>query len=229
MKRNIVGQKLNRGIDLGKIVNEEERTIEVSISSEFPVARWDGDEILVHTEKAIDMSRFPLPLCVAHDTYRGANIGLIENPEIRDKKLYGVLRFGERTEAAEYWTDVKNGIIRNLSIGYVVQATEDQDKQTYRVSKWMPYEGSLVSVPADNTVGVGRSLESEIELISNRLDEIEPEKKDLIIRQLAELVDKHKPSTVPDESGGDIESDPMIRSTYRKKVQLKENQLKMEQ
>jgi len=114
MKKNKIMQ---RALSLGKVVNEEERTVDVSISSETPVRRWDGDEILVHEDGAIDLTRFPLPLCVSHETYSGLNIGLIESPYIEGKKLRGTLRFGERTEANEYFTDVKNGIIRNISVG----------------------------------------------------------------------------------------------------------------
>jgi len=83
--KKIVGEKLTRAVNIGAVVDEDERTVEVSLSSEYPVPRWDGDEVLIHENEAIDMSRFPLPLCVAHETYRGVNIGLIENPKIVDK------------------------------------------------------------------------------------------------------------------------------------------------
>ena len=203
-------------------VTEDSRSIEVSLSSEFPVNRWDGDEILVHTDEAIDLSRFPLPLCVAHETYRGLNIGLIENPTISEGKLRATLRFGERAEADQYWIDVKNGIIRNISIGYQVQAIEDVDKQTYRVTRWMPYEGSLVSVPADNTVGVGRSL--DFETMSDKLIEYATdEQKEKLIQRLKPVGENKKShSEAPDES--DVPPDtegPMIPS-LRRQVMLKE-------
>ena len=171
--KKIVGEKLTRAVNIGAVVDEDERTVEVSLSSEYPVPRWDGDEVLIHENEAIDMSRFPLPLCVAHETYRGVNIGLIENPKIVDKKLRATLRFGERQEANDYWTDIKNGIIRNISIGYQIQATDDQDKSTYRVTRWLPFEASLVSVPADPTVGVGRSLEEKTKTTGKNIMEEE--------------------------------------------------------
>ena len=138
--------------------DDDQRTIEASISSEFPVQRWDGEEILDHSPGAVDLSRAPLPLIISHDNQK-LNVGIVDNLRLAGKKLRGLLKFGERQEAVEIWRDVKAGIIRYLSVGYqIIQREEPDENGVYRVLKWMPYECSLVSVPADNSVGIGRNF-----------------------------------------------------------------------
>lgn len=219
---------MQRALSIGKVINEEERTVDVSISSETPVSRWDGDEVLVHTEDAVDLSRFPLPLCVAHETYRGLNIGLIETPYIEGEKLRGTLRFGERTEANEYFTDVKNGIIRNISVGYRVnEYTRNEKEDSYRVTDWMPFEASLVSVPADNNVGLGRSFESHIDKLSLEIEDASPEEQKEILSRVSSLVEKYTPEN-PDDSEAPIEDGPLISPNVGRQIALKEKLIIME-
>lgn len=237
MKKTLLDLELTRGLDLGRNVNEDERTIDVSISSEFPVERWDGKEILVHDESAIDLSRFPLPLCVSHETYRGLNIGLIENPTIEDGKLRATLRFGERQEASEYWTDVKNGILRNLSVGYRIRKyTRDEEEESYYVTDWMPYEASLVSVPADPTVGVGRSMDfkDSLENLRSAIEDAEDDEKQKILQRVKSLVEEYKTRGGEDHDDTDADDgepdgpDPMIRESLARQVALKEKQIILE-
>ncbi len=136
--------------------NKQERTISASISSEAPVERFGGKEILLHTEQAIDLSRSPLPLLTSHDAEQ-VPVGIVENLKIVGRKLRGVLRFGSSAKAQELWTDVLNGILSGLSIGYQVHDSEPHG-DSYHVTRWMPLEVSLVAVPADISVGIGRSL-----------------------------------------------------------------------
>jgi len=144
-------------------------TFDVSISSETPVERWDGNEILVHTDEAVDMSRFPLPLCDSHDTGR-LNIGVVENPRIEGKKLRGTLRFGKRQEAQEIKRDVESGIISGLSVGYRIKEKKFIDEKIYHAVDWMPFEVSLVAVPADNNVGVGRNFTGEKSMSKKKVE-----------------------------------------------------------
>ena len=137
--------------------DKAERTISASISSEEPVERFGKDEVLLHTEEAVDLSRAPLPLLTSHDADQ-VPVGIVENLKIVGRKLRGVLRFGSSAKARELWEDVRGGVLRGLSIGYQVHETEPQGRDAYNVTRWMPYEVSLVSVPADATVGIGRSL-----------------------------------------------------------------------
>ena len=146
-------------LELGQRADDEQRSIEASLSSETPVARRDGDEVLAHSPEAVDLSRAPLPLLEGHDQSR-LNIGLVENLALEGGKLRGKLRFGASARARELWEDVKTGIIRGISVGYEVLKTERQ-RGGYRVVRWRPVEISLVAVPADSTVGIGRGLETE--------------------------------------------------------------------
>lgn len=130
--------------------------IECSLSSEYPVDRAWGREVLVHTAEAIDLSRSPLPLIESHDTQR-LPVGVIDGLRVVGRKLRGTIRFGNSARAQELAADARAGILRSLSIGYSISKTE-QAGDAIRVTRWAPHECSLVSVPADPTVGIGRSL-----------------------------------------------------------------------
>lgn len=140
--------------------DEAARTVEASRSSETPVHRPDlGNEILVHTPDAVDLSRCPLPLLTSHDS-TSTPVGIIENVRIVGGKLRGVLRFGGSSRALDTWEDVKAGILRSISIGYrILDGKASGD--SYRVTRWQPFEASLVAVPADPTVGIGRSMKHQ--------------------------------------------------------------------
>ena len=146
------------------IIDVRSKTMAAAISSEEPVERAGGMEILSHAEGAIDLSRQPLPLIISHDSSR-INIGLVSGLKIVGKKLKGMIRFGDRAEAADIWKDVRNGILRYLSVGYKVLKTEPT-KDGYIATSWMPYEVSIVSTPADVTVGFGRSRSTK----GNKMD-----------------------------------------------------------
>lgn len=147
------------------------RTVEASLSSETPVHRPGlGNEILVHTPDAVDLSRCPLPLLTSHDSTT-TPVGIIENVRIVGGKLRGVLRFGGSSRALDCWEDVKAGILRSISIGYrILDGKASGDN--YRVSRWQPFEASLVAVPADPTVGIGRSMKSQTPGVS-KMEHIE--------------------------------------------------------
>jgi HK97 family phage major capsid protein/HK97 family phage prohead protease len=136
------------------------RQIEASLSSEAPVFRPGlGNEILRHTADAIDLTRSPLPLITAHDS-GNMPVGVVESIRLVGTKLRGILRFTDGARADELWADVKAGILRNLSIGYQILDGHSEGTN-YIVSRWQPLEISLVSVPADATVGIGRSFPKE--------------------------------------------------------------------
>jgi HK97 family phage major capsid protein/HK97 family phage prohead protease len=145
-------------------INEETRTAELAFASETPYERWWGVEILDCTATAMRMGRLTSggPLLCDHDTKD--HIGVIESVQLgTDRVARAVVRFGKSARAEEVWRDVVDGIRRNVSVGYqihqavLVETKDDQD--TYRVTDWEPYEVSLVSVPADASVGVGRSAQ----------------------------------------------------------------------
>lgn len=135
----------------------------MSLSSDAPVERWFGFEILEHEASAIDMSRAAngLPLLWNHDTDQP--IGRLEDVGLReDGKLGAMLRFSRSARAQEVRQDVEDGVLTDMSIGYRVNdwLEEKRDGQLYyRATSWTPMEGSIVPVPADHTVGINRSAE----------------------------------------------------------------------
>jgi len=162
-------EKLRRSlqIDQKRTVDEAKRTIVMPVSSELAVERWFGMEILVHEPGAIDLSRMNDGAAVMADHDWQEQIGVVEKAWIaEDKRLWAELRFSKNKKADEVWTDIVDGIRRNVSIGYKVFKREllevenksGQELDTYRITRWMPYEVSIVAVPADPNVGVGRSL-----------------------------------------------------------------------
>ena len=139
-------------------------TIDVSFSSETDqVERWFGIEILSHAEGAMDMTRASqgLPFLINHDCED--LVGRAENIRIEDKKGRATLRFSSSPEAQQIRQDMLDGIRPDISVGYVrMEETtvrgEGNAPDVVTVTRWMPIEITTASIPADISVGVGRSL-----------------------------------------------------------------------
>ena len=157
----VQGQVFRRELRLDAAsLNAEDRTISASLSSEQPVERWFGVEVLQHTKDAIDLSRAEggLPLLYNHNTQR--LIGSVRDVQLVDGKLRGTLHFGRSTDALERWQDVQDGHLRSMSIGYEISEwVQQKGSETVTVTRWALLEASAVPVPADSTVGIGRSKE----------------------------------------------------------------------
>lgn len=142
----------------------QERTYEFPFSSEFPVARYFGNEILSHDANAADLSRLNdgAPLLFNHNPDKV--IGVVERAYIDDKRRrgYARVRFSRNAFAQEILGDVKDGVLRNVSFGYSIDRMEERGSGDYVATAWSPYEISVVSVPADPGVGIGRSFEADI-------------------------------------------------------------------
>jgi HK97 family phage major capsid protein len=145
-----------------KTIDEDTRRVRIAISSEEPVSRSFGMEVLEHSEEAINLSFLAsgrAPLLLDHDPEK--QIGVIESVDLDSsaRRLRATVRFGKGALAKEAFDDVMDGIRANISVGYAINKMERKDKETYVAKSWMPMEASLVSIPADVTVGVGRSSE----------------------------------------------------------------------
>ena len=144
-------------------VDEDKRTVELSFSSEVEVERWFGYEVLDHSAGAMRMDRIiGGSLLINHDW--DDQVGVVESVRVdADKKGRAVVRFGRSPRAEEIFQDVKDSIRKQVSVGYRVLGAKlketREDGDVYLITDWEPYEISLVSVPADITVGVGRSGE----------------------------------------------------------------------
>ena len=142
-----------------KFEEQEDRVMEFSFSSEYPVERAFGMEVLSHEDGAADLGRLNdgAPLLFNHDMDRP--IGVVERAYLdKDKKKgFSRVRFSRNSFAQEILTDVKEGIMRNISVGYRIKEMEERNNE-FVATNWEPYEVSIVSVPADPKIGVGRSL-----------------------------------------------------------------------
>jgi HK97 family phage major capsid protein len=163
-----VGEKLDRAFSVQRdTINVEARTIELAFSSESPYERWWGIEILDHSPTSIDLSRMNTHANLLCDHDIRDVIGVVESVSIgADRKARAIVRFGKSARAEEIFNDVVDGIRKNVSVGYMIneaklesttKSDDGQETDTYRITNWTPYEISLVSVPADIAVGVGRS------------------------------------------------------------------------
>jgi len=126
--------------------------IPVVCSTDAAVDMGDVAEILVHDDRAVDLSRSPLPIIATH---RGnqINVGVIEDIAIHAGQMRGFARFGKRQEAADYETDVRNGTIRSVSVGYVRVKSTFRADGVLVTSAWQPTHVAMVAEPAD--VGAG--------------------------------------------------------------------------
>ena len=133
-------------------------TVTLSVSSETPVDRYFGREILRHTADAIDMSRLRdgAPVLFSHDPEK--IVGVVERAWLVGKRLYTTFRWASSPLAQEIRQHAAEGILRNVSIGYSIQDAQETAPGEVTATRWTPAEVSLVSIPADPTVGLGRSL-----------------------------------------------------------------------
>ena len=141
---------------------EDSRRVELSFSSEFPVERYYGKEVLSHDVKSVDLGRLNdgAPLLFNHDPNRV--IGVVERAWIDGEKKRGMaeVRFSRNPFAQEVLSDIRDGVLRNVSVGYGIEKIEKSRdiEDTYVATAWQAHEVSVVSVPADPSIGIGRSL-----------------------------------------------------------------------
>lgn len=145
-------------------VDAEARTVELAFSSEAEVRRWGWIEILSHDDGAVLLNRLNDGGALLDNHNWNAQRGVVEKAWLDvDRKCRAVVRFGRSAAAEELLQDVADGIKRHVSVGYQIheiKLTEEREGvDVYTVTSWEPYEISIVSVPADITVGVGRSAE----------------------------------------------------------------------
>jgi HK97 family phage major capsid protein/HK97 family phage prohead protease len=156
----------------GSLVQRRELQIELregegdelafSFSSEQPVERWFGTEILSHQAGAADLARLNdgAPFLWNHD--RDAVIGVVQQASFGDdRRGYAKVKWSRNAMAQEKRQDVEDGILRNVSFAYEINDVEERDG-TMLITRWTPLEVSLVSIPADNSVGLGRSMDEPI-------------------------------------------------------------------
>lgn len=180
---------------------------EFALSSEQPVERWYGMEILDHREGSVNLERLAdgrHPLLLNHNT--DEQVGVVRRAwlDTHDRKTRVVTKFSRAAKAQEIKQDVDDDIRTLVSVGYVIdQVTEEkrdhagnvitrtvagdiferemrqrhgetfdrilsradrqsEDVPVYRITRWTPFEASIVSIPADVTVGKGRAMDVHV-------------------------------------------------------------------
>jgi HK97 family phage prohead protease len=139
-----------------------QKRFDFPVSSETPVARGDASEILSHAPGAVRLARANagvVPLLFNHNW--DDPIGMISSAELKNKRLDVTGGFFNTTRGQEVSSMVESGL-RNVSLGYQIHAiSENARAGTFTATDWEPYEVSIVSVPADPSVGVGRKMPTQ--------------------------------------------------------------------
>jgi len=199
LERKQIGELYRSVSVVREHVNEEARTVEIAFSSEEPYKRWFGIEILDHDPSSIRLGRLKDGGAVLLDHNTGKHIGVVESVEIgADKVGRAVVRFGKSAEAEAAYQDVLDAILRHVSVGYIphrmVLEEETETGETYRVMDWEPLEVSFVAIPADPTVGVGRTAGAvDVETVIERPEQAEPEPEPVEKRTLDIEILEDKP------------------------------------
>lgn len=178
------------------------RQAELSLSSEEPCRRWFGNEILSHDAEAIDLSRLQEIGVVLFNHDRDRVIGRVLDVRLDEvtRKLRATIQFDEDEESERIYQKVCSGTLRGVSVGYAVDVWESVEAGAKSsngrftgpcevATRWTPYELSIVSVPADATVGVGRSyIENGDGDMDEQKNEIEVKDQEREVTQPAPVV-----------------------------------------
>lgn len=149
-------------------IDDAERTVELVVSTGAKVTRrdwWTGrkyEEQLALDPDAVRLDRLNggAPLLDSHNGYDlGSQIGVVEKAWLAKGELRALVRFSKNNEAAEpIWLDVKDGIIRSVSVGYIVHRYTKEEREEevdlWTATDWEPVEVSMVAIPADPRAGV---------------------------------------------------------------------------
>ncbi|RBQ38414.1 major capsid protein [Escherichia coli] len=210
----------------GGVINEghnDQYEFEIAFSSEQPYQRqfWDEqnqemvvlDEILVHTPEAVDLSRLNnnAPLLFNHNFDN--HIGVVCNARIdADNVGRALVKFSKHgTMANDIRNKVIEGTMEKISVGYDIKEYHiDYAKGQLIVTKWAPYELSFVTVPADDTVGLNRSLNT----ITVNLGA----KRDMNKEQIEEIKEEQESAQV-EETPVEENKEPKVEETQERQVE----------
>ena len=169
---------------LRAVEEEGSRRFTLSFSSEEPYNRWFGPEILDHSEGAIDMSRLTEMGVVLYNHKRDVVIGKITRAWVENRRGCAEIEFDSDEQSEIIRQKVESGTLKGVSVGYMVDSWEEvmPGKQSADglytgpcsiARRWAPYEISIVSIPADTTVGVGREMEPDNSMYETLLRQLQ--------------------------------------------------------
>lgn len=164
-------------------INEADKTIDVTFATSTPVRTfsWEEggsvEEVLSFDEGHIRLQRLNsgAPLLDNHDRYNGVRgvLGVVLSARVENGVGVATLKFSNREDVSAVWQDVKDGVLRGISVGYKVytyEVTKEQDKlPKYRAIDWEPYEISFAPVQADMKSAVRSTAieKNEVIIINN--------------------------------------------------------------
>jgi HK97 family phage major capsid protein/HK97 family phage prohead protease len=185
-------------------VDQGDRKVDLAFASDKPIGHEFGALVLSMDDGAVrlDRLRAGAPLLVNHDT--DDQVGVIEDVKLgTDGVARATVRFSRSARGEEIYQDVTDGIRQSVSVGFVVHEIEEvrnQDgEQYYRATDWEPLEVSIVSVPADYSVGVGRSMDID--------EEKQMDKEEKTLEEVKELLESVKEMLSDDEEEKELETD----------------------
>ncbi|MBN6171476.1 phage major capsid protein [Escherichia coli] len=210
----------------GGVINEghnDQYEFEIAFSSEQPYQRqfWDEqnqemvvlDEILVHTPEAVDLSRLNNNAPLLFNHIFDNHIGVVCNARIdADNVGRALVKFSKHgTLANDIRNKVIEGTMEKISVGYDIKEYHiDYTKGQLIVTKWAPYELSFVTVPADDTVGLNRSLntitvnlEAKRDMTKEQIEEIKEEQESAQVEETP--VEENKESEVEETQERQVE------------------------
>ncbi|WP_273945809.1 phage major capsid protein [Escherichia coli] len=216
----------------GGVINEghnDQYEFEIAFSSTQPYQRqfWDEqnqemvvlDEILVHTPEAVDLSRLNnnAPLLFNHNFDN--HLGVVCDARIdADNVGRALVKFSKHgTLANDVRNKVIEGTMEKISVGYDIKEYHiDYAKGQLIVTKWAPYELSFVTVPADDTVGLNRSLNT----ITVNLEA----KRDMTKEQIEEIKEEQESAQVEETPVEEIKESEVEETQERQVEENKEDE-----
>ena len=154
-----------------RAIEGETRRFELSFSSEEPYERWYGTEILDHSADCVNLDRLNSIGVLLYNHNRDDVVGRIVDASVVEGRGRATVEFDSDDLSEKIYQKVQSGTLKGVSVGYMVDTWEEvmPNKKSLDgrftgpcsiAKRWTPYEISIVSVPADPTVGVGREFES---------------------------------------------------------------------
>lgn len=142
--------------------------LEFPFSSEFPVERYFGNEVLSHEKSAMKTDRMDASAPVLFNHNWDQLIGVVEKVWLENKRAFCRVKMSQTESARDKVQQIEEGVLVNVSFGYEVYKMQllKENKNLpsdYLVTSWMPFEISFVTIPADYSVGMGRSGDKDAE------------------------------------------------------------------
>lgn len=226
-------QKREMSLTSDVLSDTDNRTVSLAFSSENPVVRNIGgqeyNEILLHNPENISLERLQNKAALLFNHDFDNHIGVIESASIDSDHIgRALVRFSSVGIGAEKYEMVREGTLSKVSVGYSILDYRIEGDNLL-VTKWEPYEISMVSVPADDQVGIGRSLEeekheSESDQTSTEFtgDGTEPTTEEIQVTEQEEAERAQEPEEVPETDSINNTEQTDSNSETEKKVQAED-------